>query len=467
MIKKVLPVIISIIITGCVSVPELTNPMIEKPLSSTSKTVSSYTLKSEQWWTELNDNNLNQLMVLILEKNKDLKLSNISILKLKEQQKLNNADKLPDVGLDASAKKQRLSGNSFNPPEYSNRIIDMDSLSLNTSYDLDFFDKIGHLNNQYLLQQKAEDLNKQWLILNISNQVVKLYAEYTYLKEDTLLLNNQKALYDNLLKLEKYKLSIGKSINENVLNLENEIKDINNSISNNETNIQLTMNSILILGNNDPVIEKLVTNKKQILYKENISMPRTYNSEIISERPDVKYYLYNIEAQKEKLKALKSDFYPSFSISGNLGFETITPSLLFSKSSLFATLAPSMKLPIFDSGRIKSSYKIAGYDLDTFIENYNSTLSKAVKDINDNLYELNQKEVELTNSSEKYMNEKLVFKNMENRYTFGKISNYDLIIEKNRIIGNERSNNQVILSRFNQKIDLINSLGGINIIKED
>lgn len=463
MIKKALPFAISLIITGCISVPDITNPTIESTKYSQDNHVSAYSLKSEYWWQEINDKNLNQLMTIVLANNKDLKLIDINLQKLQEQYNLNNSYKYPTLNLNAKAEKERLSANSFNPPEYSRKIIDMDSLSLSSTYDFDLFNKTEHLGNKYLLIKEAEQLNKQWATLSLSNQVVKFYMQYNYLIEDRLLLIKQKDIYSTLLELEKYKLNIGKSIPDNVWAIENDISNLNTIIADNEAKINLTFNSILILSNNNPLTKVILEKQKKEQFKIDLKVPSYYNSSIIAERPDVKYYLLYIRSQKEELSALKSDFYPSFTISGNLGFESIKPNLLFSKSSLFANLSPALNLPIFDAGRIKSNYKLAGLDLDSFIENYNLTLSNAVKNINDNLYQLKQKDSDFITSNNKLKNDISLYGNMKERYKLGKISQYDLLSEKLKMVSSERNNNQVFLNRFSQKIDLINSLGGINI----
>jgi len=465
MIKKTLPLIISMVITGCVAIPNIESPAIEGQ-TITSLNNQSYTIKREKWWTELNNKQLNQLMIVILDNNKDLKLLDIKIAKIQEQYQLNNANKKIGIDLEATANKQRLSGNSFNPAEYSNRIIDNDSLSLNANYDVDLFKKIQHFGNQYMSLQAAEKLNKQWSELNISNQVVKLYADFTFYNNQSRLLIEQKEIYQELLELEQYKVSIGTSIDDEVLKLKNNIKDMNTLIVDNTTSLQLTKNSLMLLGNNNDKINKILAVNTVDLYKTELKLPEYYTAEVITERPDVKYYLYNIDAQEEQLEALKADFYPNITITGTAGFESITPNLLLSKSSLFATISPTLKLPIFDSGRIKSNYRLAGFDLNTFIENYNKTISTALKDINDNVYKLRKEKNSLENSFSKYENKKTIFNNMSTRYKYGTISRYEFVQERDQLLSEERNNNKQLLSRFNQQIDLINALGGINIINQ-
>lgn len=462
MIKKLLPVMIAFIVSGCVAVPNLDAPSIElQNIQTEHKEI--YQIKRDSWWTELHNTQLNQLMTIVLDNNKDLKLLNIKIAKIQEQYTLANSGKNVGVDFNATAKKQRLSGNSFNPPEYSNRLIDNQSLSLNTSYDLDLFDRVGHTSNQYMSLKSAEEVNKQWAALTISNQVVKLYAQYTFLNNQEKVLYKQMDTYLELLRLEEYKVSVGKGIQDDVLKLKNNLEDMDNLVSDNEASRQLVMNSLIMLGNNSPAIKTLLNQPTADLYKQQLVLPTYYTASVVAERPDVKYYLYTIQAQEEQLKALKADFYPNITIDGAAGFESITPNLLLSKSSLFATIAPTLKLPIFDSGRIKSNYKLAGLDLNTFIENYNQTLTSSIKDINDNLYKLHNEESKLSNTLSKYENKKTIFNNMSDRYSYGTISRYEYVQERDQLLNEERMANEQMFNRFNQQIDLINALGGINI----
>lgn len=462
MLKKLLPVMIAFIVSGCVAVPNLESPSIElQNIQTQHKEI--YQVKRDSWWTELNNVQLNKLMDIVLDNNKDLKLLNIKIAKIQEQYALANTGKNVGIDFSATAKKQRLSGNSFNPPEYSNRLIDNQSLSLNTSYDIDLFDRVGHTGNQYMSLKSAEEVNRQWTALTISNQVVKLYAQYTFLNNQEKVLQRQADTYQELLLLEEYKLTVGKGVQDDVLKLKNNLKDMDILLSKNDTYRQLAINSLVMLGNNSSEIKTLLNQPTTDLYKTKLNLPTYYTASVIVERPDVKYYLYTIKAQEEKLKALKADFYPNITIDGSAGFETITPNLLLSKSSLFATIAPTLKLPIFDSGRITSNYKLAGLDLNTFVENYNQTLTTAVKDINDNLYKLHNEETVLSNTLSKYENKKIIFNNMSDRYSYGTISRYEYVQERDQLLNEERNANEQMFNRFNQQIDLINSLGGINI----
>ena len=61
-----------------------------------------------------------------------------------------------------------------------------------------------------------------------------------------------------------------------------------------------------------------------------IIIPSSVQSDIIINRPNVQYYLALIEAQDSKIKSLKANFYPSFSITGLLSYKSLKLSDLIS-----------------------------------------------------------------------------------------------------------------------------------------
>lgn len=52
---------------------------------------------------------------------------------------------------------------------------------------------------------------------------------------------------------------------------------------------------------------------------------------------------------------------------------------------------------------------------------------------------------------------------MSDRYSYGTISRYEYVQERDQLLNEERNANEQLFNRFNQQIDLINALGGINI----
>ena len=119
-----------------------------------------------------------------------------------------------------------------------------------------------------------------------------------------------------------------------------------------------------------------------------------------------------------------------------------------------------MYLPIFDSGRIKSNYKIAGVDLNIFIEQYNKTVLGAYEDVNNQLLRVktNWETIKLDDAN--LMSQTELLTRNGQRLNLGTISKYDYTKAKYSWLTQSLYNSQQHYNLYSQQLDLINSLGG-------
>ena len=230
-------------------------------------------------------------------------------------------------------------------------------------------------------------------------------------------------------------------------------------------NQHITLNTLNLLAGNshmEDIKNILAENKNSMenIFKDKVKIPEKINSDIIAERPDVKYYLMMIEAQKEHLKAAKADFYPQFSINGSYGFEAVNFNNLIKKGSLLGFIGPSVYLPIFHEESIRSNYKIAGMDVNIFIEEYNKAVINAYNDIDNEFYKTKTIKKALENSEKNLLNNRKTLAENKTKLNIGTVSKYDYLLKKYNFINNSLENKQNHFKFYIQQINLINSIGG-------
>ena len=95
-------------------------------------------------------------------------------------------------------------------------------------------------------------------------------------------------------------LQIGNGINSDIWQSENELRNIDSALKDNSLNLQLTLNNLNILTGNkhNKEIAELLNGKysmADVVLKEKIAIPSTISSDIIINRPDIKYYIMLIK----------------------------------------------------------------------------------------------------------------------------------------------------------------------------
>jgi NodT family efflux transporter outer membrane factor (OMF) lipoprotein len=422
--------------------------------------VQIFSVNKEQWWTTFNDDQLNALITEVLKNNQDLNIAQINIEKVNELVSLNEKSNQPQAELNGIAQKQQLSEHGFYPSPLGGSIIEFGQLSLKGNLHLDFFGKNSSLLQEKKYQKEAISLNKEALELALSIQTVKLYGYWQYLNTQDNLIDEQIKNQEKLVQLAKAKLANGLTKVDEVLNMQNGLDALKNAQLDITTNKKTTLDQLSkLVGKTD---NHIVLDGKEFLTNfEKVLPPQSISSSVVVNKPEVKYYLFNILAQEEKIKSLKADFYPSFALTGEVGLQKIGFSNFLNTSNLFANIGPAVNLPILDAGRISSNYKIAGMDLNIFVENYNKAVVNSYYDLNSQLFTTKQTYQSMSNQDKIFKNNTKQFILIKSAHDLGKVSFYEKIQKENDYLNQKKQNINTHFMYFNSQVDLINSMGGI------
>ena len=105
-----------------------------------------------------------------------------------------------------------------------------------------------------------------------------------------------------------------------------------------------------------------------------VSMP----AELIEQRPDVRAAKATAEAAVKNLKSAKSDFFPTLSLSGNIGTTATAVSALGASGTGVAGLAAALAMPILNWGNLIAGEETATANLQSAVASYRSTLLSAL-----------------------------------------------------------------------------------------
>jgi len=108
-------------------------------------------------------------------------------------------------------------------------------------------------------------------------------------------------------------------------------------------------------------------------------------SELLRRRPDIRRAEAEILAEAARLGVARSELYPKFVLSGALGrFANGSGGLTLGVGNFFA-LGPSVRLPIFNAGRIRSNIKAQDERVNQALLRYENTVYVAVQEVENSL----------------------------------------------------------------------------------
>ncbi len=126
-------------------------------------------------------------------------------------------------------------------------------------------------------------------------------------------------------------------------------------------------------------------------------------SQLLANRPDFRQAELELFASKFDVKAAKAAFYPSFNITGALGFQAFSTALLFqSPQSVAYTLLGGVAAPLVNRAALKAQYNTISAQQTEAVLNYQKTILNGYLEVTnemsniknlEKLYELKNKEV--------------------------------------------------------------------------
>lgn len=102
---------------------------------------------------------------------------------------------------------------------------------------------------------------------------------------------------------------------------------------------------------------------------------------IIRSRPDVRMAEENLISQNAEIGVAVANVYPSFSLSGFLGFQSLKFSNLIERDSVGHSLIPEMILPLFHFSQLRNNIEVQKLKRDEAEINYEQTLLNAVAEL--------------------------------------------------------------------------------------
>jgi outer membrane protein, multidrug efflux system len=109
---------------------------------------------------------------------------------------------------------------------------------------------------------------------------------------------------------------------------------------------------------------------------------------LLARRPDVAAAEQAVVASNAQIGVATAEFYPTFSLSSFLGFESANASTLFNWQSRVASIVPGVTMPIFEGGRLKANLSAVRAQYRQTVAAYVNQVLTAYGDVEDALTDL-------------------------------------------------------------------------------
>ena len=190
------------------------------------------------------------------------------------------------------------------------------------------------------------------------------------------------------------------------------------------------------------------------------AVPPGLPSELLERRPDIAAAERRVAEANDRIGIARAAFYPTLSLSGEMGFEGSTFANLFNPASFLWSIGPTLSETIFDAGRRSSLSEQANASYDETVANYRQTTLTAFQQVEDNLVALRVLNQEAEHQHKATLAAQSAEQIFNNRYVGGLDTYLQVVTAQTTALLNERNDIDIMRRQMDASVLLVKALGG-------
>jgi len=351
-----------------------------------------------EWWTLFGDSTLNNLIQQALDANQDLQAAIARLEAAEGAAREAGADYYPNVSLGTSNGRNQSSGETFSGKRVGSGTYSNHRAALSLSYEVDLWGRVRRSNEAARAEALASRFGRDSIRLTLLGQVAN---EYLALRSnDAQLAVTQDTLNsrEKSLKIVQARLDAGSASALELAQAENAYAAAQSQWSQ-VKRLRAISESQIGLLTGQPGLKIASGQLEQLPLPP--TPPAGLPSTLLEARPDVRQAEEKLIAANARIGVAKAAYFPTISLTGMYGSESMALSNLFTGNAGIWSTALGLSMPIFDAGRTGARVDQATAAQKESLANYRKTLQSAFKEVNDALVNLKEyADVETANAAQ-------------------------------------------------------------------
>jgi NodT family efflux transporter outer membrane factor (OMF) lipoprotein len=412
-----------------------------------------------EWWKIFGDAELNALEPQVAVNNQDLKAADARFREARALIRFNHASLYPTVGATPSAGGLR---ESTNRPYFStssargNGVGDI-QLPVDLNYEIDVWGRIRRTISAAREEAQASAGDRQTVMLSLQAELAVDYFEARSADAQEKLLNDTVQYYEEAYRITNNRFEGGVAPKSDVDQAKTQLEAAR--VQARDITLQRAQfeHAIAILLGEPPASFTLTSAP---LDARPPVIPLGLPSELLERRPDIAAAERRVAEANDRIGIARAAFYPTISLSGAVGVESISFANLFNPASLLWSIGPTLSQTVFDAGRRAAVSEQTNASYDETVANYRQTTLTAFQQVEDNLIALRVLEQEAENQHQATLAAQSAEQIFNNRYVGGLDTYLQVVTAQTTALTNERNDIDIMRRQMDASVLLIKALGG-------
>jgi outer membrane protein, multidrug efflux system len=346
-----------------------------------SEAANAESAQLKEWWKLYQDEKLNELVDLSLKNNTNIALAVARIEEADASMREVGASLLPQVDLSAGAKRSKVTElGAF--PTFGSPIRNNYSFGLSTSYELDFWGKIRRAKEGAIANALATRNAKETVELSLVGLVASNYLQLRGLEAQMAVTQSNQASRKEALALNQRRMAGGVASALEVSQAEVSVSNLDAQLIELTRLRALALHQLAVLtGELNLQLETGDLRTLPVPPTPPAGLPST----LLQARPDIREAEQNLIAENAKIGIAKAALYPSISLTGSFGGESLELGDILKAGARIWSFGLGLDLPIFDSGKRQSRVDQASARQKQALAQYQTAIQNAFREVNDAL----------------------------------------------------------------------------------
>jgi NodT family efflux transporter outer membrane factor (OMF) lipoprotein len=384
-------VLASVALAGCAAVgPDYVPPASAVPagwyrLDESARPVARAEAPGDlsQWWNNLNDPLLSELIDEALQASPDLRSAQARLREARARRVVAGADRFPDVTASGSARRSRSSEETG-----SGSTTNLFSAGLDANWELDVFGGVRRGIEAAEADLESSQANLDNTRVSLLAEVALNYVGVRGLQTRLGIARANLASQSETLQLTEWRAQAGLVSSQDVEQARSNREQTRAQIPALEISLAETEHTLdILLGRAPGTLHARLAEAgglPSVLVQIAVGIP----ADTLRQRPDVRAAERTLAAETARVGVAEAARYPSFSLSGSIGIDALTLGALGNGSAATSSLLASIGATVFDAGRLRAQVDIQDAVRERALVGYEQTVLTALQEVENALVSL-------------------------------------------------------------------------------
>ena len=413
---------------------------------------------ASDWWRGFGDERLDDLVNQAIADSPSLKSAEARLQRAQAAVDTTRGNAGAQVNGSLDTTRQRFSANGIYPAPLGGNTFNLGTARLSGSYELDFFGRNRAALDSALGSENAAKADAQAARLLLASNVARNYFQLARLQAQLEVAQRTLAQRQETLGLVRDRVTAGLDTRLEERQSQAGIPEARQQIEALNEQVAITRNAIGALVGQPRGVQDLEA--QPLSSYGSLRLPANLPADLLGRRADVAAARWRVEAAAKSIDVAKTEFYPNINLTAFVGLNSLGLDNFLQGSSREYGVGPAIRLPIFDSGRLRANLRGRTADYDAAVESYNSAVIDAVHDAADQAASARSIDLQQAQQRDAQSAAEAAYDIARQRYQAGLGTYLNVLTSESAVLVQRRLGVDLAARRLDTQVNLIRALGG-------